>query len=114
MAGATRTYIPVQLPKVVPAAPFPASSREKPLDALMVGAGPTSIISARNLQLKGITNIVMCDREDDVGGGWYRYWGRYSSLQVLKSDWKVHGVEIPGEEEPVRRASSESVCNWVC
>ena len=113
MAGASRNYVPEMWPKYETTGKSPSRSREAPLDIFLVCAGVTSIVAGRNLLARGIKNWVAVDREDDVGGGWYRYWPTYSTLQVLKSDWKVHGVEVPGAEEPSRRSSRESVCNWV-
>src|SRR5947209_5266272 len=81
-------------------------------DLVIVGAGPSGMVTLRNILADGrLKNILVVDRNKSVGGLWISHAPQYSSLQVLTSDWTLHGVSVPGTDLH-RRAPKECIRVW--
>ena len=93
-------------------AEFAATSQDSPIDAIVIGAGPAGVVSLRNL-LKVNLNAISIERQSGVGGLWIDHTPPYSSLQVLRSDWALHGVGCGDKDTDQRRFIRDDVCNWV-
>ena len=91
---------------------FVATSENSPIDAVVIGAGPAGVVSLRNL-LKVKLNAIAIERQSRVGGLWIDHTPAYSSLQVLRADWAVHGVQCGDKDVDQRRFLRDEVCNWV-
>ena len=91
---------------------FVATSENSPIDAVVIGAGPAGVVSLRNL-LKVNLNAIAIERQSAVGGLWIDHTPAYSSLQVLRADWAVHGVNCGNKDVDQRRFLRDEVCNWV-
>jgi dimethylaniline monooxygenase (N-oxide forming) len=89
-----------------------ATSHERPLDAIVIGAGPAGVVSLRNL-LKAGLNAISIERQAAVGGLWIDHTPAYSSLQVLRADWSLHGVPCGTDDADQRRFLRDDVCMWV-
>ncbi|KAJ3084956.1 hypothetical protein HK102_000451 [Quaeritorhiza haematococci] len=82
------------------------------VDALIIGGGPSGIVTLRNMLMDGrLPNVLLIERNDRTGGLWISHAPAYSSLQVLKQDWELHGVKVD-DTEPERRASRDSIRVW--
>ena len=88
------------------------TSERKPIDAVVIGAGPAGVVSLRNL-LKVKLNAIAIERQSSVGGLWIDHIPAYSSLQVLRADWALHGVQCGDKDVDQRRFLRDEVCNWV-
>ena len=93
-------------------AQFTATSQESPIDAIVIGAGPAGVVSLRNL-LKVNLNAISIERQSAVGGLWINHTPAYSSLQVLRADWALHGVGCGDKDVDQRRFIRDDVCTWV-
>jgi hypothetical protein len=93
-------------------AQFVNTSEQRPLDAIVIGAGPAGVVSLRNLLRAGL-NAISFERQSAVGGLWIDHTPAYSSLQVLRADWAVHGVPCGGDDVDQRRFLRDDVCRWV-
>ena len=93
-------------------AEFTATSEHEPIDAVIIGAGPAGVVSLRNL-LKVNLNAISIERQSAVGGLWVNHAPAYSSLQVLRADWALHGVECGKKDADQRRLLRDDVCDWV-
>jgi hypothetical protein len=97
-------------------ASFPAeyhsTSESTPIDAIVIGAGPAGVVSTRNL-LKAKLNAICIERQSGVGGLWINHTPAYSSLQVLRADWALHGVACGSKNDDQRRFIRDEVCEWV-
>ncbi len=91
---------------------FAATSRDSPIDAIVIGAGPAGVVSLRNL-LKVNLNAISIERQSAVGGLWIDHTPAYSSLQVLRADWALHGVGCGDKDVDQRRFIRDDVCTWV-
>ncbi|KXS18043.1 hypothetical protein M427DRAFT_42777 [Gonapodya prolifera JEL478] len=87
------------------------SDEANPLDAITIGGGPSAIVALRNFLKANLNKLASFERDDDVGGLWYKHTANYASLQVTTTDWTLHGVPIR-EGEPGRRASRDSIMQW--
>jgi cation diffusion facilitator CzcD-associated flavoprotein CzcO len=83
-----------------------------PIDAIVIGAGPAGVVSLRNL-LKVKLNVISIERQSAVGGLWIDHTPEYSSLQVLRADWALHGVDCGNKDVDQRRFLRDDVCQWV-
>jgi len=83
-----------------------------PIDAIVIGAGPAGVVSLRNLW-KDNLNVICIERQSRVGGLWVNHTPGYSSLQVLRADWALHGVECGDAHVDQRRFPRDDVCLWV-
>jgi cation diffusion facilitator CzcD-associated flavoprotein CzcO len=93
-------------------AKFAATSENTPIDAIIIGAGPAGVVSLRNL-LKVNLNAISIERQSAVGGLWIDHTPAYSSLQVLRADWALHGVQCGDMEADQRRFLRDEVSAWV-
>jgi NADPH-dependent 2,4-dienoyl-CoA reductase/sulfur reductase-like enzyme len=93
-------------------AEFSATSENAPIDAIIIGAGPGGVVSLRNL-LKVNLNAIAIERQPAVGGLWIDHTPSYSSLQVLRADWALHGVTCGNKSTDQRRFLRDEVCSWV-
>lgn len=93
-------------------AQFTATSQESPIDAIVIGAGPAGVVSLRNL-LKVNLDAISIERQAAVGGLWINHTPAYSSLQVLRADWALHGVGCGDKDVDQRRFIRDDVCTWV-
>lgn len=93
-------------------AEFAATSENAPIDAIIIGAGPAGVVSLRNL-LKVNLNAISIERQSAVGGLWINHTPAYSSLQVLRADWALHGVQCGNKDADQRRFLRDDVCVWV-
>src|SRR5436305_11148040 len=91
---------------------FRNTSETSPIDAIVIGAGPAGVVSLRNL-LKANLNAISIERQSEVGGLWIDHAPAYSSLQVLRADWTLHGVECGKNDVDQRRFLRDDVCAWV-
>jgi NADPH-dependent 2,4-dienoyl-CoA reductase/sulfur reductase-like enzyme len=91
---------------------FAATSENSPIDAVVIGAGPAGVVSLRNL-LKVNLNAIAIERQSAVGGLWIDHTPAYSSLQVLRADWALHGVNCGNKDVDQRRFLRDEVCDWV-
>jgi Flavin-binding monooxygenase-like len=91
---------------------YTTSSEQYPIDALVIGAGPAGVVSLRNL-LKVNLNAIAIERQSAVGGLWIDHTPSYSSLQVLRADWALHGVPCGIEDDDQRRFLRDDVCEWI-
>jgi len=86
---------------------------ESPLDAIVIGAGPAGVVSLRNLRKVNL-NAIAIERQSSVGGLWINHTPAYSSLQVLRADWALHGVSCGSNDvDDQRRFLRDDVCAWV-
>jgi hypothetical protein len=93
-------------------AEFAVTSENMPIDAIIIGAGPAGVVSLRNL-LKVNLNAISIERQPAVGGLWIDHTPAYSSLQVLRTDWTLHGVQCGSKDVDQRRFLRDDVCAWV-
>jgi hypothetical protein len=93
-------------------AEYTATTASSPIDAIVIGAGPAGVVSLRNLLKVGL-NAISIERQSAVGGLWIDHTPAYSSLQVLRADWALHGVECGDNNADQRRFKRDEVCNWV-
>jgi cation diffusion facilitator CzcD-associated flavoprotein CzcO len=93
-------------------AEFAATTPTSPIDAIVIGAGPAGVVSLRNLLKEGL-NAISIERQSAVGGLWIDHTPAYSSLQVLRADWALHGVECGDNNVDQRRFVRDEVCDWV-
>lgn len=93
-------------------AEYAATTFTSPIDAIVIGAGPAGVVSLRNL-LKAGLNVISIERQSAVGGLWINHTPAYSSLQVLRADWALHGVQCGDNNDDQRRFTRDEVCNWV-
>lgn len=93
-------------------AQFASTTETSPLDAVIVGAGPAGVVSLRNL-LRHNLNVISIERQSAVGGLWVDHIPEYSSLQVLRPDWAVHGVSFRCDCTDDRRCRRDHVAQWV-
>jgi cation diffusion facilitator CzcD-associated flavoprotein CzcO len=93
-------------------APYIGTTEQSPIDAIVIGAGPVGVVSLRNL-LKVNLNAISIERQSAVGGLWINHTPAYSSLQVLRVDWALHGVSCGDEDIDQRRFLRDDVCSWV-
>jgi cation diffusion facilitator CzcD-associated flavoprotein CzcO len=93
-------------------AEYTATTPTSPIDAIIIGAGPAGVVSLRNL-LKYKLKAISIERQSAVGGLWIDHTPAYSSLQVLRADWALHGVECGDNNADQRRFVRDEVCNWV-
>lgn len=93
-------------------AEYHSTSESSPIDAIVIGAGPAGVVSLRNL-LKVNLNAICIERQSAVGGLWINHTPAYSSLQVLRADWALHGVECGSQNDDQRRFIRDEVCEWV-
>jgi dimethylaniline monooxygenase (N-oxide forming) len=93
-------------------AKYAASTEANPLDAVVIGAGPAGVVSLRNLLKQGL-NAISIERQSSVGGLWVNHTAAYSSLQVLRADWAIHGVSCGRDDADQRRFLRDHVCQWV-
>jgi len=93
-------------------AQYAATSQESPIDAILIGAGPAGVVSLRNL-LKVNLNAISIERQSAVGGLWIDHTPAYSSLQVLRADWALHGVGCGDKDVDQRRFIRDDVCAWI-
>jgi cation diffusion facilitator CzcD-associated flavoprotein CzcO len=91
---------------------YTASTESTPLDAVIIGAGPAGVVSLRNL-LRAQLNAIAIERQPGVGGLWLNHTPDYSSLQVLRKDWGIHGVECGSDDADQRRFLRKHVLQWV-
>ena len=98
----------------MPAIPadFVPTTEQQPLDAIVIGAGPAGVVSLRNL-LKAGLKAISIERQFAVGGLWINHTPSYSSLQVLRADWALHGVPCGTDDADQRRFVRDDVCTWV-
>jgi Flavin-binding monooxygenase-like len=78
----------------------------------VIGAGPAGVVSLRNL-LKVNLNAICVERQSAVGGLWIDHTPAYSSLQVLRADWALHGVDCGSQDDDQRRFIRDEVHCWV-
>jgi len=93
-------------------AEYHSTSESAPIDAIVIGAGPAGVVSLRNL-LKVNLNAICIERQSAVGGLWINHTPAYSSLQVLRADWALHGVACGSKNDDQRRFVRDEVCEWV-
>jgi len=91
---------------------YPACSEQNPLDAIIIGAGPAGVVCLRNL-LKVNLNAISIERQSAVGGLWVNHTPSYSSLQVLRADWALHGVPCGVDDDDQRRFLRDDVREWI-
>lgn len=91
---------------------YTTCSEQDPLDAVVIGAGPAGVVSLRNL-LKVKLNAISIERQSAVGGLWIDHTPSYSSLQVLRADWALHGVPCGIDDDDQRRFLRDDVCAWI-
>lgn len=91
---------------------YTGTTEHSPIDAIVIGAGPAGVVSLRNL-LKVNLNAISIERQSAVGGLWIDHTPSYSSLQVLRADWALHGVQCGDNDVDQRRFLRDDVCNWV-
>ncbi|KAL6249203.1 hypothetical protein RBB50_004266 [Rhinocladiella similis] len=89
--------------------PAAGTSADEPMDALIIGMGPSGMVCLRNLLRNNPPlAVVAVERQNIPGGIWTGHIPPYSTLQDLKIEYEVHGVKFP-EEEPERRAPRDQV-----
>ena len=93
-------------------AEYTATTPSTPIDAIVIGAGPAGVVTLRNL-LKDRLKAIAIERQSGVGGLWIDHTPAYSSLQVLRADWALHGVKCGDNHTDQRRFTRDEVCNWV-
>jgi hypothetical protein len=91
---------------------FRKTTETEPIDAIIIGAGPVGVVSLRNL-LKVHLNAISVERQSAVGGLWIDHTPAYSSLQVLRADWALHGVKCGIDDTDQRRFLRDDVRVWV-
>src|SRR5271156_6140977 len=91
---------------------YTMTDETSPIDAIVIGAGPAGVVSLRNL-LKVKLNAIAIERQSAVGGLWIEHTPAYSSLQVLRADWALHGVHCGHKDADQRRILKDDVCHWV-
>ncbi|KAK5447956.1 hypothetical protein LTS15_009455 [Exophiala xenobiotica] len=88
------------------------STEENPIDAVVIGAGPSGMVALRVLLRDDPPLSVMAiDRQKGPGGIWTGHIPAYSTLQDLKCEYQVHGVKFP-QQEPPRRAPRDQVAEF--
>ncbi|KAJ5287792.1 hypothetical protein N7478_003478 [Penicillium angulare] len=88
------------------------TSAENPIDALIIGAGPSGMVSLRNLlRDEPPLSVLAIERQEGPGGIWTGHIPEYSTLQDLVCEYECHGVKFP-RREPQRRASRDQVAEF--
>ncbi|KAJ5689988.1 hypothetical protein N7462_004380 [Penicillium macrosclerotiorum] len=88
------------------------TSAESPIDALIIGTGPSGMVCLRNLLRDDPPLAVMAvDRQAIPGGIWNGHIPAYSTLQDLVCEYECHGVRFP-RREPARRASRDQIAEF--
>ena len=79
----------------------------------MLSLIPAGVVSLRNLRKVNL-NAIAIERQSSVGGLWINHTPAYSSLQVLRADWALHGVSCGSNDvDDQRRFLRDDVCAWV-
>ncbi|KAJ5544296.1 hypothetical protein N7513_007107 [Penicillium frequentans] len=102
--------LPTTVDKVV--AGDAGTSVDNPIDALIIGAGPSGMVSLRNLLRDDPPlSVLAVERQAVPGGIWTGHIPEYSTLQDLVVEYECHGVKFP-RREPQRRASRDQVAEF--
>ncbi len=86
----------------------PEYAKEKPYDAIVIGAGICGVIFLAYARRHGLRCVVL-EKQSDVGGLWYRL-PRWQDLQNRRQDIAVDGVPLDGVDQP---AVHRYVREWV-
>jgi hypothetical protein len=91
---------------------YTSTTETSPLDAVVIGAGPAGVVSLRNLLIRGL-DAISIERQSAVGGLWVDHVPAYSSLQVSRDDWAIHGVPCGTKQMDQRRLERDDVARYI-